>query len=234
MNPNPTPGMPPGPRRVAAPELPPATLERLLADTRAATVDRPESARERLAALPTPRRHAALALGVFASAGLWWAMMGLRPDLGAEMGVLFGALAAPLALGAALAGRTALRDASRPGPGERWMFAALLLPSALALAPWPGMHTDHGAPLAQHLMCGAAGSMYGLAVAAMFFVFSRDPSDRTRATWIGAAAACTAFIVQNLVCPLVDLDHLLFAHGVTAFPLAILAVGFASLAGRRA
>jgi hypothetical protein len=209
-------------------------LEALLARTRAETVDHVETWQERLASRPTAQRRLLALAAVPATAAMWWAMMGVRADFPGEAMFTFSLNALPLAVAGVVAQRVVLRDETRRAPHRGWLASTLLLPSFLAVAlAWPGMHTEHGAPLSQHLMCGMAGVMYGMVAAAATVLLTRDRADGERAIWTGAMAGSLAFVVQNVVCPLVDADHLLFAHGAAVLPLTMAAAALTWLAGRR-
>lgn len=203
-----------------------AVADRLFAAIAAETVDRAPTLRERLAQRPTGQRQALAVVVVMGLAAMWLGMMGHRDDLTGEAAWRFGGLAAVLLGTAAVAGRLALRPMDRRLPTGQVVAALLLVPTALAALPgvWPGMHTEHGASLDMHLMCGGMGTMFGMLAALAPLLLTRGRPEAPRIALIGASAGATAFVVQNLLCPLADTSHLVFAHGVASLMLAGLGV----------
>ena len=227
---------PPVPRGAPPPELDAAVIDRLFRAVAAETVDRVPTWRERLAQWPTPRRQALVVVAAMAAGGMWLAMMGTRDDLAGEAAARFAGLGAILLGTALISGLAAVRGLDRRLPPTWVVAAALLVPAALgATGLFPGMHTEHGATLDMHMMCGMAGTMFGAAVAVPQLLVQRGRPDGARTAMIAASAGAAAFVVQNLICPLADIDHLVFAHGAGGpMLLVMMLAGFgASALARR-
>jgi hypothetical protein len=214
---------PPVPRGAPAPELDAAVIDRLFQAVAAETVDRAPTWRERLSQWPTPRRQALVVVAALAASGMWLSMMGHRDDLVGDAAARFAGLGAVLVATALISGLAAVRGLDRRLPSTWVVAAALLVPAALgATGLFPGMHTEHGATLDMHMMCGMVGTMFGALVAAPQLLVQRARPDGARTALIAASAGASAFVVQNLICPLADVDHLVFAHGAGGPMLLVL------------
>lgn len=174
----------------------------------------------RWAELPHPARVQALIVAQAAIGLAWVAWGGARADLHGPALLRFAILSLPAALIAVWASLSAIRPAWRRSPGGTSAAAALLLPSALAILPWPGLHLPHAAPMDVHLGCGWMGFAYGALATVPALVLQRSRPADPRAALIAVAGGAAAFVVQNLLCPLADTDHLLLAHASAPLLLA--------------
>ncbi len=194
-------------------------LSQLFAGIASQTVDREPSWRDRLRELPTTTRVVA-AVGMAAALGAArLALGGVRGDLAGgimHFGLIYGALSM-VGIGAATLTLRSMH--TRPLHMVAWRLAGLAaaLPLVVALIPFlnPGLHTTDGAALSIHFACGATGLFVGSAAAAIVLLFAREdhPSD-VRLLAAAGSGGLFGWVVQGAHCPLVDLEHLVFAHSL--------------------
>lgn len=210
----------PPPREVqdTFPELGGGTLDSLFEEIAAHTLDETPTVRTRLRDLPTPRRRGLAVAGMTIVGLVAILLHGVRADLSGPELLRF-ALSTGVLLAVSLGAASLTLRAAHERPLGVWTWrvavGALVLPLLASLVPgwWPGVQTTTGAPMVVHLGCGAAGFAAALASAATILLFDReDWSTRWRILSAAAAGGLVGYVTQGVSCPLVDLDHLVFAH----------------------
>jgi hypothetical protein len=188
-----------------------ALFERVAAET----VDKRASALERMRQWSTGRRRLALGAALLVVGLLMLTKQGLRPDLG-EHGSLLGPPLAVLLGAAALGLGRALRPMHLPPVAMPWLVPALLVSAcvlSVLLGAWPGMPITPEPAQLVHLGCGLATGLASASVATGAWALDRGAGLAAwRVATASAAAALAAFVLQTLVCPVVELEHMVLGH----------------------
>lgn len=190
-----------------------ADVETLFEEVLKVTLEEP-APRYALPRLSTGLRRALLLalFALFAAGSLL--VQGLRPDLIPSAA----ALVLPLsltALAAIVSATSALRAMHRPPERAPWLINAALVATILlaALTSWPGIPATPEPSLPIHVGCAIAS---GLASGILsLVVLSLERADRAapwRVARAAGAAALAAFVLQILVCPVIEPMHLFAAH----------------------
>ncbi|HMV67633.1 MAG TPA: hypothetical protein PKA64_12345, partial [Myxococcota bacterium] len=160
----------------------PEVVDAMLAELMGMTLRREPTWRERLAERSTQQRGLIVGAGLAVVSAMWLGMMGWRGDLmGVDLARYVG-LSLVLVASAGFAVEGALRAVGRRALTPGLVAVGLALPVLLAALPgaWPGMRPPEGIPFDAHLMCGAMGTMLGLAYCVPMLLVQRGRPDATR------------------------------------------------------
>jgi hypothetical protein len=188
--------------------------------------------REKLVELPTRVRRMLAMLGLIGASSLLVVLQGLRADLDPSGWFSFVVAGWVLAFVGSVGALFALRSrAAPPVPAWPWIPAAwAFLLGWSAIGPWPGMT---GVPPAMHLLCFTATSAMVLVSTLWIGVLEQG---RRPVPWrlglIAASSGSVAFVAQSLVCPGIDLVHLVVGHGGASVVGGLTTLGFALVGNR--